>query len=37
MVACRERHRDSRAVEDWYVIYGVDGTKIQTANDKISP
>jgi hypothetical protein len=36
MVACRERHPDFPAIGHWYVIYGVDGTKIQTAKDKVS-
>ena len=34
MVACRQRHPDFRAIGDWYVIYGVDAIKIQTAKDK---
>lgn len=36
IVAYRERHGDFRAVGDMYVIYGVDGRKLQAAKDKIS-
>ncbi len=35
IVAYRERHGDFRAVGDMYVIYGVDGRKLQAAKDKI--
>jgi len=36
IVAYRERHGDFRALGDLYVIYGVDGRKVQAAKDKIS-
>ena len=36
IVAYRERHGDFHAVGDLYVIYGVDGRKIQAARDKIT-
>jgi competence protein ComEA len=36
IVDYRERHGDFRAIGDLYVIYGVDGRKIQAAKDKIS-
>ena len=36
IVAYREQHGDFRAPGDLYVIYGVDGRKIQAAKDKIS-
>lgn len=36
IVTYRERHGNFRAIGDLYVIYGVDGTKIQAAKDKIS-
>ena len=36
IIAYRERHGDFRAVGDLYVIYGVDGRKIQAAKDKIA-
>lgn len=36
IVSYRERHGDFHAIGDLYVIYGVDGTKIEAAKDKIS-
>ena|SRR5581483_3719856 len=36
IVSYREQHGDFRALGDLYVIYGVDGRKIQAAKDKIS-
>lgn len=36
IVAYRERHGDFRAIGDLYVLYGVGGTKIEAAKDKIS-
>lgn len=36
IVSYRERHGEFRAVGDLYVIYGVDGRKIQAAQDKIT-
>lgn len=36
IVAYRERHGDFHAVGDLYVIYGVDGRKIEAAKDRIS-
>lgn len=36
VVSYRERHGDFHAIGDLYVIYGVDGAKIQAARDKIS-
>ena len=36
IVRYRERHGDFRAIGDLFVIYGVDGRKIQAAKDKIS-
>ena len=36
IVAYRERHGDFRALGDLYLIYGVDGRKLQAAKDKIS-
>jgi competence protein ComEA len=35
IVAYRERHGDFRALGDLYVIYGVDGRKLEAAKDKI--
>jgi len=36
IVSYRERHGDFHAPGDLYVIYGVDGTKIEAAKDRIS-
>ena len=36
IVRYRERHGDFRAIGDLFVIYGLDGRKIQAAKDKIS-
>lgn len=36
VVAYRERHGDFHAPGDLYVIYGVDGAKIEAAKDKIA-
>lgn len=36
IIAYRERHGDFHAPGDLYVIYGVDGKKIEAAKDKIS-
>ena len=36
IVSYHERHGDFHAIGDLYVIYGVDGAKIQAAKDKIS-
>ena len=36
IVSYRERYGDFHAVGDLYLIYGVDGTKIEAAKDKIS-
>ncbi len=36
IVAYRDRHGDFRAIGDLFVIYGVDGRKIQAAKEKIS-
>ena len=35
IVAYREKHGSFRAVGDLYIIYGVDGTKIEAQKDKI--
>jgi competence ComEA-like helix-hairpin-helix protein len=36
IVSYRERHGDFRAIGDLFLIYGVDGRKIQAAKDKLS-
>ena len=36
IVRYRERHGDFRAIGDLFVIYGVDGRKIEAAKHKIS-
>jgi len=36
VVSYRERHGDFRAIGDLFIIYGVDGRKIQAAKEKIS-
>jgi competence protein ComEA len=36
VVAYREKHGIYRAVGDLYIIYGVDGSKVEAAKDKIS-
>jgi len=36
IVTYRERHGAFRAVGDLYIIYGLDGTKIEAQKDKIS-
>ncbi len=36
VVAYRERHGSFRAVGDLYIIYGVDGSKIEAQKDRIS-
>lgn len=35
IIAYRERHGDFRAIGDLYVVYGVDGKKIEAAKDRI--
>lgn len=35
IVSYRERHGEFRAVGDLYIIYGVDGTKIEAQKDRI--
>ena len=36
IVSYRDRHGDFRAVGDLYIIYGLDGTKIEAQKDKIA-
>ena len=36
IVSYRERHGDFRAIGDLYVIYGVDGKRLEAVKDKIS-
>ena len=35
IVAYRDKHGSFRAVGDLYIIYGLDGTKIEAQKDKI--